>query len=83
MPPLIKYLIIFSLVLIVFTLFKAFYHLANKQSQPKHVVKFLAIRLGLSIILVLSLLLANQFGLIKPHSLITNNGSHQVEKPTQ
>jgi len=70
MPPLIKYLIIFSLFLIVYSLFKAFYYLSNKQSQPKHVVKFLAIRVALSLILFISLLLATQFGFIGSHTLI-------------
>jgi len=78
MSPLIKYLIIFSLVLIVYSLFKAFYHLSNNKSQPKHVVKFLAIRVGLSLILFISLLLATQFGLISSHTLLPQEPASQT-----
>jgi len=73
MPPLIKYLVVFTLVFIIYNLFKAFYHLYNKKSDPKEVVKSLAIRVGLSITLFVSLLLASYLGFIQPHSLIPTN----------
>lgn len=70
MPPFIKYLVILSLCIIIYSLFKAFYHLSNRKSAPKDVVKSLAIRVGLSLTLFISLLLASYLGLIKPHGVI-------------
>jgi len=83
MPPLIKYLIIFSLLLIVYNLFKSFYHLSNNKSQPKKVVKFLAIRVGLSFLLFISLLVATQFGLISSHALLPQESSQQTSHTSQ
>lgn len=70
MPPLIKLLIVLSLCLIIYNLFKALYHLSNRKSAPKEVVKSLVIRVGLSLTLFISLLLASYLGFIKPHGLL-------------
>ncbi|MBL4588459.1 MAG: DUF2909 domain-containing protein [Alphaproteobacteria bacterium] len=70
MPPLVKYLVVFILIVIIYNLFKAFYHLSKGTSNPKQVVKSLMIRVGFSIALFLSLLLASYLGIIKPHGLI-------------
>jgi RsiW-degrading membrane proteinase PrsW (M82 family) len=70
MSPFIKYLVVFTLIVIVYNLFKAFYHLSNRKSNPKEVVRSLAIRVGLSITLFLSLLLASYLGFIQPHGLL-------------
>lgn len=70
MPPIIKYLVVFALIAIIYNLFRAFYHLTSRKSAPKEVIKSLMVRVGLSIALFLSLLLAAQFGIIKPHGLI-------------
>jgi len=70
MPPLVKYLVVFILIVIIYNLFKAFYHLSKGASNPKQVVKSLMIRVGFSIALFLSLLLASYLGLIKLHGLI-------------
>jgi RsiW-degrading membrane proteinase PrsW (M82 family) len=70
MPPLMKYLVVFILIVIIYNLFKAFYHLSNGKSNPKQVVKSLAIRVGLSLALFGSLLLASYLGFIKPHGLL-------------
>ncbi|ORU91180.1 MAG: hypothetical protein A6F72_01360 [Cycloclasticus sp. symbiont of Poecilosclerida sp. N] len=78
MPPLIKYLVVFTLVFIIYSLFKAFYHLYSRKSSPKQVVKALAIRVGLSITLFASLLFASYLGFIKPHGLMP--ASEAVEK---
>ncbi|HIG79827.1 MAG TPA: DUF2909 domain-containing protein [Cycloclasticus sp.] len=75
MPPLIKYLVVFILIVIIYNLFKAFYHLSKGTSNPKKVVKSLMIRVGFSIALFLSLLLASYLGIIKPHGLLP------IEKP--
>ncbi|MEW4983361.1 MAG: DUF2909 domain-containing protein [Cycloclasticus sp.] len=69
MPPLIKYLVIFTLCFIIYNLFKAFYHLSRRKSAPKEVVKSLALRVGLSLTLFASLLLASYLGFIKPHGI--------------
>ena len=70
MPPIIKYLVVFVLFLIIYQLFKAFYHLSNTQSKPKEVVKALVVRIGLSIALFIALILAASFDLIKPHGVV-------------
>ena len=70
MPPLIKYLVIISLAAIIYNLFKAFYHLSNRASNRKEVVKSLAIRVGFSLTLFIGLLLASFLGFIKPHGLL-------------
>ncbi|PHS72402.1 MAG: hypothetical protein COB22_05190 [Cycloclasticus sp.] len=82
MPPLIKYLIVFILFVIIYNLFKAFYHLSKQTSNPKQVVKSLVIRVGLSIALFVSILLATHFGLIKSHGLIPPNPA-QLEQPAK
>jgi len=73
MPPLIKYLVVIILFVIIYNLFRAFYHLSSRKSSPKEVIKSLMIRVGLSIALFLSLLLASYVGLIKPHGLLPVN----------
>ncbi len=78
MPPLAKYLIIFCLCVIIYNLFKAFYHLSSRKSAPKEVVKSLAIRVGFSLALFLSLLLASYLGIIKPHALIPTPAIEQA-----
>ncbi|ORU89445.1 MAG: hypothetical protein A6F71_00315 [Cycloclasticus sp. symbiont of Poecilosclerida sp. M] len=70
MSPLFKYLIVFALIAIIYNLFKAYYHLFSKKSQPKAVVKSLAIRIGLSLFLFISLILASLLGYIQPHGLL-------------
>ncbi|MEO1888299.1 MAG: DUF2909 domain-containing protein [Cycloclasticus sp.] len=70
MPPLIKYLVVFTLCVIIYNLFKAFYHLSKRESTPKQVVKSLAIRVGLSLTLFVSLLFASYLGIIQPHGLV-------------
>jgi hypothetical protein len=70
MPPLIKYLVVFALFLIIYNLFKAFFHLYSRKSSPKNVVKSLAIRIGLSLVLFISLIMASYLGYIKPHALL-------------
>ena len=78
-----KYLVVFILIVIIYNLFKAFYHLSNGKSNPKQVVKSLAIRVGLSLVLFGSLLLASYLGFIKPHGLLpteqTNTQSLSIE----
>lgn len=70
MHPVIKYLIVFSLCVIIYNLFKAFYHLSSRRSSPKEVVRSLALRIGLSLTLFISLLLASYLGFIKPHGVM-------------
>jgi len=70
MHPVIKYLIVFSLCVIIYNLFKAFYHLSRRKSSPKEVVRSLALRVGLSLTLFISLLLASYLGFIKPHGVM-------------
>ncbi|HIG79500.1 MAG TPA: DUF2909 domain-containing protein [Cycloclasticus sp.] len=77
MPPFIKYLVVFILAVIIYNLFKAFYHLSNRNSNRKEVVKSLALRVGLSLTLFVSLLFASYLGLIQPHGLLP------IEKPIE
>lgn len=79
MPPILKYLIVFVLIVIIYNLFKAFYHLSSRKSTPKAVVRSLAIRVGLSIILFISLLLASYLGFIKPHGLLPVQPAPELE----
>jgi len=83
MPPIIKYLVVFVLFLIIYQLFKAFYHLSNTKSKPKEVVKALVIRIGLSIALFIALILAASFDLIKPHSLVPQPPSLQQSNESE
>jgi|TARA_R110002096_G_scaffold374321_3_gene568001 RsiW-degrading membrane proteinase PrsW (M82 family) len=77
MPPIIKYLVVFALFLIIYQLFRAFYHLSNTQSKPKEVVKALVIRIGLSIALFMALILAASFDLIRPHGVVPHSPTLQ------
>lgn len=77
MNPFIKYLIVFTLCVIIYSLFKAFYHLSRRKSSPKEVVRSLALRIGLSLTLFISLLLFSYLGFIKPHAAIPIQQSNQ------
>ena len=83
MSPFIKYLIVFALIVIIYNLFKAFYHLFNKQSQPKDVVKSLAIRIGFPLVLFIALIVASFVGIIKPHGLTPTQQIAQPELSQQ
>ena len=81
MPLLIKYLVVFVLLMIIYNLFKAFYHLSQYKSNPRQVVKSLAIRVGLSIALFVSLLFASYLGFIKPHGAMPAQQAVEHAKP--
>jgi len=66
-----KYLVIGMLILIVFSLAKALYHLTSRQPEDgTKMVKALAWRIGLSVALFVLLILAYYSGWIVPQHVV-------------
>ena len=63
---LVKVAIILFLLVIVYTLFSSFFFLAKDTGQSDRVVRRLSWRIGLSLLLVLSLFAAYKLGWIVP-----------------
>lgn len=68
--PLIKLLVIFMLVAIVFSLGSALFHLSRGKGDSQKLVKALTWRIGLSVVLFLLLLAAYWTGLLQPHAML-------------
>lgn len=66
----LKYLTLFVLIIILFQLGRAFYHLVRKDGDRKELVKSLIIRVGMSISLFVVLIAATQFGFIKTNKVL-------------
>lgn len=66
----IKIIVLFAMLAVLFSLFKALSHLVRggKENSEK-VLKSLAWRLAFSIAIILGLYVASFFGLIAPHGL--------------
>ena len=64
-----KIIIIGVFLLILFSLGTAMYTMIKDKSQSDRTMKALAVRIGLSIALLLFLLLANKLGLIHPNEV--------------
>lgn len=64
-----KAIIIILLLMIVFSLGQALYHMMRKDNNPDGVVKSLTLRIGLSVFLFLLILFASYMGWVTPHSL--------------
>ncbi len=65
---LVKVIVVFTLIVIIGSLFSALFFLSKDKSGGDRTVKALTMRIGLSIVLFILLLIAGQFGLIG-HSL--------------
>ncbi len=63
---LVKVAIVLFLLVIVYTLFSSFFFLAKDKGQSDRVVRRLSWRIGLSLLLVLSLFGAYKLGWIEP-----------------
>ncbi len=63
---LIKVVIVLFLLVIIYTLGSSFFYLAKDKGQGDRVVRGLSWRIGLSLILVLSLFAAFKMGWIEP-----------------
>lgn len=71
MPPLVKYIVIATLVLIIASLGTALFRLAKKRPGDEDdtaMVKALSIRVGLSIALFVFLMILSALGIISPHA---------------
>ena len=64
---LFKLIIVILLIFIVISLFTALYLLMKSPDNSLRVVKSLAIRVGLSLFVMLLIFLGARFGLIEPH----------------
>jgi hypothetical protein len=67
--PLVKLIVIFMLIAIVFSLGSALFHLSRGKGDSAKLVKSLTWRIGLSVVLFLLLLVAYWTGLMQPHGL--------------
>ncbi|VAW47214.1 hypothetical protein MNBD_GAMMA02-577 [hydrothermal vent metagenome] len=62
-----KYLIVVILLFIIFSLGSAMFYLVKGQGQSKNTVRFLTIRVVLSVVLFLFILLSAKMGWIEPN----------------
>ena len=67
-----KILIVLLLFIIVFSLFRGLLHLVKGQGNPKKTVNSLTWRIGLSILLIVSIMIAIKLGYIEPHGVNPN-----------
>lgn len=72
---LVKIAVVLFLLVIIYTLFSSFYYLAKDKGQGDRVVRRLSWRIGLSLLLVLSLFGAYKMGWIEP------GGTNPVQYP--
>lgn len=62
----VKIVIVLFLLVIIYTLFSSFYYLAKDKGEGDRVVRRLSWRIGLSLLLVLSLYGAYKMGWVEP-----------------
>ena len=65
---LFKLIIVMLLIFVVISLFTALYRLNKHDGDSTHVVKALAVRVGLSIFIFILIMIGAKFGLIEPNS---------------
>ncbi len=65
---LFKLIIVLLLIFVVVSLFTALYRLNRDDANSDRIVKALAVRVGLSILIFVLLLLGSKFGLITPNT---------------
>ena len=65
----VKAIIVILLLLIIFSLGQAMYHMIRKEEKPNGVVNSLTWRIGLSVLLFVLILVASFMGWITPHAL--------------
>ena len=63
-----KYLIIIMLLFILFSLGSAMFYLVKGQGQSKNTLRFLTVRVALSVLLFLFIILAAKMGWIETHT---------------
>jgi len=62
-----KYLIVVLLLFIIFSLGSAMFYLVKGQGQSKNTLRFLTVRVALSVVLFLFIILAAKMGWIEPN----------------
>lgn len=79
---LFKLIIVILLIFVVISLFTALYRLNKDEADSTRVVKALAVRVGLSIIIFLLLMLGAKIGLIEPNKNLPygSGQTNQLEK---
>ncbi len=63
-----KLIIVILLIFIVISLFTALYFLIKSPENSAKVVKSLAVRVGLSLFVMLLIFLGSRFGVLEPHA---------------
>ena len=63
-----KLIIVILLIFIVISLFTALYFLIKSSENSAKVVKSLAVRVGLSLFVMLLIFLGSRFGVLEPHA---------------
>ncbi|HEY9050629.1 MAG TPA: twin transmembrane helix small protein [Gammaproteobacteria bacterium] len=66
---LFKAFILILLLVVIFSLGSALFHLVNKKGKSDKVIKSLTWRIGLSVLIFILLLIGQATGLITPHGL--------------
>lgn len=64
---LVKLIIVILLIFVLVSLFSALYFLIKSPDNSEKVVRSLAIRVGLSLFVMLLIFLASRFGILQPH----------------
>ncbi len=65
---LLKLIIVILLIFVVISLFTALYLLIKSPDNSEKVVKSLAIRVGLSLFVLMLIFVGSRFGFIEPHA---------------
>lgn len=65
-----KFLIVIILLFIIYNLGLAMYHMIKEKGQGKNTVRFLTVRIGVSVGLFMLILIALKLGWIQAHSLL-------------
>lgn len=77
-----KIIVVLTLLVIIFSLGSALYHLATDRERTGKTARALTFRIGLSVTLFLLLLAAFSTGLIQPHSLSGGLKGNTEKNPT-
>lgn len=64
-----KYLIVIAFLFILYSMGSALFYLSRDKGQSSNTVRFLTVRVVLSVVLFLFILLAMKMGWIEPHGL--------------
>ncbi len=70
-----KYIIIFAFLFIIYSMGSALFYLSRDKGKSSNTVRFLTVRIAISVALFMFIILAMKLGWIVPHGLHLKAGS--------